>query len=58
MKTFTLTIEQAQRLADGIASLPIPYTASRPLMMILEQARITDAPETQGVPVKENADGG
>lgn len=47
MKSFVLTIEQAQRLADGIASLPIPYTASRPLMAILEQARVMDVPEPE-----------
>jgi hypothetical protein len=47
MKSLVLTLEQAQRLADGIASLPIPYTASRPLMMILESARVIDVPDPE-----------
>ncbi len=57
MKSLVLTLEQAQRLADGIASLPIPYTASRPLMVILESAKVIEAPQTDAEKVKVT-DGG
>ena len=53
MKSFVMTVEQAQRLAEGIASLPIPYTASRPLMAILEQARVVDVDEKKPDEAKE-----
>lgn len=42
MKCLVIPVEQAQRFAEAIASLPIPYTQSRPLMAVLEQARVQD----------------
>lgn len=42
MKCLVIPVEQAQRFAEALASLPIPYTQSRPLMVILEQAKVLD----------------
>jgi hypothetical protein len=45
MQSLVIPIDQARRLAESLAALPMPYTASRPLMLILEQARVMDVPE-------------
>jgi hypothetical protein len=42
MKCLVIPVEQAQRLAEAIAALPIPYIQSRPLMLILEQSKVMD----------------
>ena len=47
MRCLVIPVEQAQSLAQALASLPLPYTASRPLMQILEQARVVDVPEIE-----------
>lgn len=48
MKCLVIPVEQAQSFAQALASLPIPYTQSRPLMAVLEQAKVQD------VEVEEN----
>ncbi len=47
MKCLILPIEKAQALAEAIAALPIPYASSRPIMRILEEARIGDVDEPE-----------
>jgi len=42
MKCLVIPVEQAQRFAESLASLPIPYSQSRPLMLVLEQAKVLD----------------
>lgn len=42
MKCLVIPVEQAQSFAQALASLPIPYTQSRPLMAVLEQAKVLD----------------
>lgn len=42
MKCLVIPIEQAQKFAESIASLPLPYVQSRPLMLVLEQAKVMD----------------
>lgn len=51
MKCIVIPVEQAQRFAEALASLPIPYSQSRPLMLVLEQARITDVSEPDAAQV-------
>lgn len=42
MKCLVIPIEKAQSMAEALAALPIPYTTSRPIMRVLEEARIAD----------------
>ena len=42
MKCLVIPVEQAQSFAQALASLPLPYSQSRPLMLVLEQAKVAD----------------
>lgn len=42
MKCLVIPVEQAQNFAQALASLPLPYNQSRPLMLVLEQAKVLD----------------
>lgn len=57
MQSLVIPIEQARRLVEALAALPLPYTASRPLMMILESARVIDVPDPEADKARV-ADGG
>jgi hypothetical protein len=53
MKCVVIPVDQAQRFAESLASLPIPYTQSRPLMAVLEQAKVLEVdleekPQSEG----------
>lgn len=54
MKCLVIPVEQAQSFAQALASLPIPYTQSRPLMAVLEQAKVLDVDlEEKSAPAAE-----
>lgn len=40
MKALVIPFDEAQRMANAIASLEIPYSLSRPIMDVLERAII------------------
>jgi hypothetical protein len=42
MKYVIIPADQAQRFAEALASLPLPYHQSRPLMAVLEQAKVQE----------------
>lgn len=40
MKALVIPFDEAQRMANAIAALSLPYSVSRPIMEVLERAYI------------------